>query len=626
MKTKILYLVLILMFSFLSEIFANNTFKLLDAKYQAGEITYNQMMMNKFYYVFDKSKLDTRFNLNETTPIKSATILIKNFYQNKEKFTESEIKEVEKFLNAPWENKSTMAVYNSPGGKFQLTYYTTGTNAVPTADNNGNGVPDYVEWVASYFDYCWAFEIDSLGFLAPPIGSGKYQIGFENMSAYGYTTPVGGTLTRIVMHSNFSGFPPNQDPEGNQKGAAKVTAAHEFKHATQINYNYWSDPDWFLEIDATWMEDIAYDYVNDYYNYINYTGSPFTSPGQSLDAGDGYEDCVWMHYLSEKNGVLFNRRLWERRSNNGEDIFASHNFVLTNFYSSDFQTAFKEFGMWNSVTGTRAITGYGYGEASSYITSSLCRTVTSFPTTFTNCSITKYSNNFIRINPISNTNYININFNGVNGGPYFRAGIIIRKTNGTFLTSEIQLDANNDGSYTASLPNNQISFIMLSVSSVTNFTAPTFSVTVTEQSLNSANISINTGWNLLSMPLNATSMEFSTIFPEAISQAYVFNNGTYTQATTAEVGKAFWIKFPSETTKSVSGTPLTNISIPVTAGWNMIGPLGTEIQASAITSNPAGIIASSFYEFNNGYFPVTSLKPGKGYWVKVSANGQIIIQ
>ncbi|MGB9664548.1 MAG: MXAN_6640 family putative metalloprotease [Ignavibacteria bacterium] len=624
---KYLFLIFLILsnLSFASD-YESKGFNLIQKFYEEGKISYQQSLLNKFYYIFKRDKLDKQFYFENDPPVKCATSLIIEYQRNKNLLDQSAIDEIESFINPEKLNSPTAFTYDSPGGKFRLTYETTGPNAVPTADNNGNGVPDFVEWVASYFDYSWAFEIDTLGFLPPPIGTGKYQIGFEEMSAYGYTTVVSGTLTRIVMHRNFIGFPPNQDPEGNVKGAAKVTAAHEFKHATQIVYNYWNEPSWYIELDATWMEDIAYDYVNDYYNYITSSGSPFTSPGQSLDAGSGYEDCNWMIFLSERFDVNINKRIWQRRqSNPSENVFTTFNYVLSTFYSSNFQSAFREYIVWNFLTNSRATTTHpGYGEAPQYPLAALCTTVSSYPYNGNNCSITKYSANFIRINPPANSNNLMINFNGANSPHIFKVSVVTRNSSGLVQSFEIPLDANNDGSFLITIPNNQLQYAGLCVAVVSGNTGPTFTYSITEQTTFSTSVSYNSGWNLLSVPISLSNMNFSSIFPEAASNAYYYDNG-YQIATTAELGKGYWLKFNQTINKNLTGTPQTSVQINVKNGWNIIGPLHNNIPVSNITTNPPNIISSLFYGYNNGYQTATTLEKGKGYWVKVSANGTMTI-
>jgi hypothetical protein len=626
MKNILLTIILVFPVLLFSADYESKGYNLIQKYFDEGKISYQEKLLQSFYYIFDKQKLNQEFKFENDYPVKCATSLIIEYQKNKHLLDESIRNEIEFYISDKKLMSPTAFTYDSPGGKFRLTYETTGPNAVPTTDSNGNGVPDYVEWVASYFDYCWAFEIDTLGFLPPPIGTGKYQVSFEEMSAYGYTTIVSGTLTRIVLHRNFVGFPPNQDPEGNVKGAAKVTAAHEFKHAHQIIYNYWNEPSWYIELDATWMEDIAYDYVNDYYNYITSSGSPFTSPGQSLDAGQGYEDCNWMHYLSEKFGVEINKRIWQRRqSNPAENLFTTFNYVLSNFYSSNFQNAFREYIVWNFLTNSRATTTHpGYGEAPYYPLAVLCTTVNSYPYNGSNCSITKYSANFVRINPPANSNSLLINFNGANSPHVFKVTVVTRNTSGLVQSYEIPLDANNDGSFLIPISNNQLSYAGLCVAVVSGNTGPTFTYSITEQSSYTTSISLNSGWNLLSIPISLSNMSFSSIFPEAASNAYSYDNG-YQIASTAELGKGYWLKFNQAINKNLTGTPQSSVNVNVKTGWNIIGPLQNNVPVTSVTTNPPNIIQSFFYGYNNGYQTATTLEKGKGYWVKVSSNGVMTI-
>jgi subtilisin-like proprotein convertase family protein len=390
----------------------NKGFSKIQADYNSGKINFESQLLQKFYYGFDKSKLAPEYVDQNLTPIKCGTEIVMEYYNHKNELSANAINEINQFLTKPFEQTSTSSVYITPSGKFQITYDVTGTNAVPTIDNDSSGIPDYVEWVGSYCDYSWHVEIDSLGYLAPPIGAGTYKIGFANMGYYGYTEPTIGKLTRIVLHNNFIGFPSNTDPEGKQKGAAKVTIAHEFKHATQIMYNNWNEPGWFLEMDATWMEDIAYNQVNDYYNYL--PSSQIVDPGRSFDRGSGYEDCIWMHYLSQKFGVGINRQIWERREISSELIYTNFNNILAQ-YSYTFIKGYKEFFIWNYGCGANASPLIkSYKEAGNYPTPTICST-SSIPDSSSGCGSTELSANYFYYSDINSTKFVKFDYSGTAG-------------------------------------------------------------------------------------------------------------------------------------------------------------------------------------------------------------------
>jgi len=138
-----------------------------------------------------------------------------------------------------------------------------------------------------------------------------------------------------------------------------------------------------------------------------------------------------------------------------------------------------------------------------------------------------------------------------------------------------------------------------------------------------ANMNYNQGWNLFSVPLLTSNMSVNQITPNRTSFVFHYNQ-RYNIVDTLQNGKAYWVKYNSNTTVPISGNlPLENV-IPVNQGWNLVGPFNTIIPVSAITTNPPNIIVSLFYGFNNGYAPASELLPSKGYWVKVNQNGSLI--
>ncbi len=113
--------------------------------------------------------------------------------------------------------------YVSASGKFIIHYETTGTDAVPLSDENNNSIPDYVEWIAEAADFSHVQILD-LGFTDIfSVKSMPYEIRVADSDAYGFVpTP---NAPYIGIENDFIGFPENDDPEGDVKGAVKVTMA-----------------------------------------------------------------------------------------------------------------------------------------------------------------------------------------------------------------------------------------------------------------------------------------------------------------------------------------------------------------------------------------------------------------
>ncbi len=431
----------------------------------SGELSPEEALLYKFYYAFDQDKLPAAFRPAEFAPLKCGTAFIMEFEQRRNELSPQTVQVIEQLLGPPLADaKTPEATYISSNGIFRLTYYTTGGDAVPALDvDPANGIPDYVEKIAGYLDYCWDYEILTLGFPAPP-HSPYYEIGFEAMSGlYGYTQPTGGLGTRIVLHNTFLGFPPNDDPEGDQWGAAKVTCAHEFKHASQRVQSYWSEGGW-NEVDATAMEEFAYDVVNDYYNYLP-GNSPIRHPELPLNYGGtgSYEDCVWEIWMQETWGIqmIVDFGIW-RSTHTGQPVMDSYEQLLLN-YGTTLNEGWTNFTAWNYATNSRAISGIGYDEAPNYPIPYLQGNIFAYPGSVTG-SVANLAANFVRcVNFGSGGGVLQVDFNGQDGAILGLAAVI-KKLDGTGMIEIIPLDENNDAQVQLSTPVDQLDQVGLVVS------------------------------------------------------------------------------------------------------------------------------------------------------------------
>ncbi len=136
-------------------------------------------------------------------------------------------------------------------------------------------------------------------------------------------------------------------------------------------------------------------------------------------------------------------------------------------------------------------------------------------------------------------------------------------------------------------------------------------------------VSVNEGWNLISVPVEADEMATTTLFPNAISSAFKFNQ-QYQLVDELEMCEGYWLKFPAAEITELGGL-MQMMPIEVNEGWNMIGIFYEDEPTTFINSVPAGIISSQFFEFNAGYVAANTLEVGKGYWVKTTQTGELYI-
>lgn len=145
----------------------------------------------------------------------------------------------------------------------------------------------------------------------------------------------------------------------------------------------------------------------------------------------------------------------------------------------------------------------------------------------------------------------------------------------------------------------------------------------------SVRLDLAEGWNLLSIPLQAQNQAFGAVLP-ACESGFVFVPGQGYQSIPADrelpVGKGFWGKCRSDTVE-VKGQVPDSVTASVGAGWNIVGPGPDTTGASQVTSQPPGIIQSSFFGFapGQGYESASRLKPGDGYWVKANQSGTVYL-
>jgi hypothetical protein len=138
-------------------------------------------------------------------------------------------------------------------------------------------------------------------------------------------------------------------------------------------------------------------------------------------------------------------------------------------------------------------------------------------------------------------------------------------------------------------------------------------------------IPVSQRWNMVSNPLRMTDNSVSALYPSATSVAFKFVPGVgYSTSSAMDPGAGYWLKFAAAENVNMTGGTISADTIDVQAGWNLIGSITPEI----LTSQVVGVgttISSVFYKYNQGYVQATSIKPGEAYWVKVDADGQLIL-
>jgi len=392
----------------------------IEKDFQQGKLTLDEKVILQIKAIKNPRELPQEYQLFDPatgkTASRSATMALKEIRVHWDELSEET---QQAFLEA-FTRWTTAFTYDSPSGFFKFHYDTTGENQVPLDDDDSSGVPDFVEKCAAYCDTTLNVHVTQ-GYLLPPSDGGlggdeKFDVYFEDMGYYGYAVPEGpgpepwnDYYSYLVLNNDFLGFPPNDDPEGNQYGAAKVTIAHEFHHCVQYAYDL-DEESWFMELDAVCMEDIVFDHTNDNYQYL---GSFFNYPEKSLmdNSSHKYSCFIWGLYLAQKFDTSLLVAIWEGARY--DDVFNTLSDTLPARYGWTQDSAFADFATWNFCTSLRNDAQH-HEEAFYYPLVAIGRVHSTYPVNLLTspCNPAGYGSCYVQFFPAGTTGTLRITFNG----------------------------------------------------------------------------------------------------------------------------------------------------------------------------------------------------------------------
>ena len=275
----------------------------------------------------------------------------------------------------------------SPSGRFRIHYDTTGDNtpALLNGDQTqalSGTYEEYVDSVGAIFDYCWTFQIDSLGYNPPAphiglSGNTEYDIYIENIGPDTFGETFWDDTTKIASPQNTAPrywtytIVDNDFLEFRTKGmdALRATAAHEFQHAIHLGgYGLWDERDeFFFELSAGWMEGVTFPFVHDYFYDVAEYFTGFRDANGSLpffnNSQYGSERGIWGQFIAKRFGRDMMKKIWEFMIT--EEAMPAINDAIKG-QGSDMQTEYSLFSYWNYFTADRADTISYYPEGKNY--------------------------------------------------------------------------------------------------------------------------------------------------------------------------------------------------------------------------------------------------------------------
>lgn len=279
-----------------------------------------------------------------------------------------------------------VSTFDSPGGRFKLHFAREGRNAVPGADADRSGVPDFVEEAAGIYDEVVA-KYTGLGFRAPVSdadapaghngGDARFDVYFIDFDGgadgafradgcladhphhcYGY----------MVQENDFAGYGYPSTHIAN-----RILASHEFFHAVQAAYNN-DEGSVFAEGSAVWATETFDASLGDFEGFI---GGYFNNPDRTLNLPlpgpvdpFSYGSAIFFEFLSERFGAGVLVELWTACDDGAGGVagplWLDVIDAVLEAHDSSFADAFVDFASRNLFTGWAADPSRGYARGRNY--------------------------------------------------------------------------------------------------------------------------------------------------------------------------------------------------------------------------------------------------------------------
>jgi hypothetical protein len=129
------------------------------------------------------------------------------------------------------------------------------------------------------------------------------------------------------------------------------------------------------------------------------------------------------------------------------------------------------------------------------------------------------------------------------------------------------------------------------------------------------------GWSMISLPVRPDVATVATLFPEAVV-VYRYQKGAgYVRVEkweNLEAGIGYWILLDEPQSYVITGTAITEYTMPVQDGWYMIGGCSMPAHKMVTSGKIDGIYGYTQCVGFQGLLGSEPLERGKGYWILFS--------
>ncbi len=126
------------------------------------------------------------------------------------------------------------------------------------------------------------------------------------------------------------------------------------------------------------------------------------------------------------------------------------------------------------------------------------------------------------------------------------------------------------------------------------------------------------GWNLITVPLELTDNSVEAVFDNLGVPFYIYTWNAegkhYVSPNVIEPGKGYWIFVPKPATLTVTGKPISDLTLNLKKGWNLIGGVTEDSTFTLVSGNVLSIVYA-WDAINKRYETNTILESCRGYWI-----------
>lgn len=282
----------------------------------------------------------------------------------------------------------TVERFDSPGGRIRVHYTRAGRNAVPAADTDSSGVPDYVELVAASYDEVRVRYHEGLGFREPLSdallgglrdgGDDRFDVYLVDFGGRGdgayrrdacQTAQPSICTGHMLQENDFAGY-----GYPSLALATRVLASHEYFHAVQAAYDAEQDVV-FSEGTAVWATEKFDPTLSDFESFVpaflERTDRPLNVVSGGVVDAKSYGTALFFQFLDEYYEGPIVRALIEATEDGAHgvadpDWFTELDPFLARERGASFAEALETFSIWNLYTFDRNDPTMAYANSRGY--------------------------------------------------------------------------------------------------------------------------------------------------------------------------------------------------------------------------------------------------------------------